>query len=88
MPRSPSDYVHRVGRTARAGDVGVALSFVSAETAAHFALIERRHALAITREQIAGFEPTSLAPVRGDAMGGVKGRRKSKKDKLREAGLK
>ncbi len=86
LPRSPTDYVHRIGRTGRAGDTGVAISFLTAETAAHFALIEKRHAHYVVRERIAGFEPTQ-APVAPSAAGGVKGARKSKKDKLREAGL-
>ena len=85
LPRSPSDYTHRIGRTGRAGETGVALSFVSASTAAHFRLIEKRHQLALERERIAGYEPRELAaPVR-DENGGIKGKRKSKKDKLREA---
>jgi len=29
IPRNPDDYVHRVGRTARAGNMGLALSFIS-----------------------------------------------------------
>jgi len=37
------------------------------------------------REQLAGFEPVELDVPAGDPHGGVKGRRKSKKDKLREA---
>jgi ATP-dependent RNA helicase RhlE len=89
LPRSPTDYAHRIGRTGRAGESGVAISFIGADDAAHFRLIERRNELALPREQIAGFEPTDTpqappdAPL--DAMGGVKGKRKSKKDKLREA---
>jgi ATP-dependent RNA helicase RhlE len=86
LPRSTVDYTHRIGRTGRAGRVGEAISFVTAQSDAHFRLIERRHALAATREQIAGFEPTDTPPVHTPT-GGVKGRRKSKKDKLREAGL-
>src|SRR5665647_862481 len=43
LPRSPSDYVHRIGRTGRAGESGVAISFITAEMRAHFALIERSH---------------------------------------------
>jgi hypothetical protein len=85
LPRSPADYAHRIGRTGRAGESGVAVSFVSAETDAHFRLIERRSHLGIDREQIAGFEPlvTNVPPP--PATGGVKGKRKSKKDRLREA---
>jgi ATP-dependent RNA helicase RhlE len=85
LPRSPSDYVHRIGRTGRAGESGVALSFLTAESSAHFKLIERRHALALEREHIVGFEPTEAPISPRDPNGGVKGRRKSKKDKLREA---
>jgi len=84
LPRSTVDYVHRIGRTGRAGQAGVAISFVTASTEAHFQLIERRHHLSLPREHIAGFEPTELAPPVLDAHGGVKGKRKSKKDKLRE----
>ncbi|WNG61483.1 DEAD/DEAH box helicase [Archangium gephyra] len=85
LPRSTVDYVHRIGRTGRAGQPGTAVNFVSASTEAHFRLIERRHHLDLPRERIEGFEPTELAPPAQDAHGGVKGKRKSKKDKLREA---
>ena len=84
LPRSAVDYLHRIGRTARAGETGTAISFISVDTDAHFRLIEKRHELHLERERIAGFEPTSVAAPR-DPHGGVKGKRKSKKDKLREA---
>jgi ATP-dependent RNA helicase RhlE len=83
LPRSATDYVHRIGRTGRAGEPGLAVSLVTAESHAHFRLIEKRHQLAVPREQVAGFEPVESPPPA--AAGGVKGRRKSKKDKLREA---
>ena len=89
LPRSAVDYVHRIGRTGRAGESGLAVSFVSADTEAHFALIEKRQGLTLSREQIAGFEPVEvraaadLAPIAGT--GGIKGKRPSKKDKLRAA---
>jgi superfamily II DNA/RNA helicase len=57
LPRSATDYIHRIGRTGRAGESGTAVSFISAETHAHFRLIEKRHRLSLPREQIAGFEP-------------------------------
>ena len=85
LPRSPVDYVHRIGRTGRAGETGVAISFVTAATDAHFRLIEKKNRLAVEREQIEGFEPLELAVPPRDINGGVKGARKSKKDRLREA---
>jgi superfamily II DNA/RNA helicase len=94
LPRSAVDYVHRIGRTGRAGESGLAVSFVSAATQAHWRLIEKRQGLAVAREQLPGFEPTEVAPVlaatqsrsaTGESTGGVKGKRPSKKDKLRAA---
>jgi superfamily II DNA/RNA helicase len=85
LPRSAIDYTHRIGRTARAGESGVALSFVSAESQAHFRLIERRHHLSLALEQIEGFEPLQTSSPVAIAGGGIKGKRPSKKDKLRAA---
>jgi superfamily II DNA/RNA helicase len=85
LPRSAVDYAHRIGRTGRAGGTGIAVSFISAETHAHFCLIEKRYARTLPREQIAGFEPVERAVPPAPSTGGVKGKRKSKKDKLREA---
>nr|WP_295080018.1 DEAD/DEAH box helicase [uncultured Roseateles sp.] len=87
LPRSATDYTHRIGRTGRAGQTGLALSFISGQLGngeAHFRLIEKRQGQRVAREQIAGFEPSSVASAEA-GVGGVKGRRKSKKDKLREA---
>ncbi|EHR72677.1 DNA/RNA helicase, superfamily II [Burkholderiales bacterium JOSHI_001] len=85
LPRSAEDHTHRIGRTARAGASGLAVSFVSAATEAHFRLIEKRQGQRVPRELIAGFEPRDTAAPPSAPEGGVKGRRKSKKDKLREA---
>lgn len=85
LPRSPTDYVHRVGRTGRAGESGVAISFITADTHAHFRLIEKRHRLNLPREQIAGFEPVELEVPQPNPTGGIKGKRPNKKDKARAA---
>lgn len=85
LPRSATDYMHRIGRTGRAGASGVAISFISAATHAHFRLIEKRHRLQLPREQIAGFEPVELATPAPNPTGGVKGKRPNKKDKARAA---
>ncbi len=42
LPRSPNDYVHRVGRTGRAGTPGLALSLVAPAELQHMRLIEKR----------------------------------------------
>jgi len=88
LPRSTNDYTHRIGRTGRAGESGIAISFVSAATQAHFRLIEKRERLRVPRERIAGFEPVEILPANAAdpaATGGVKGTRPSRKDKLRAA---
>jgi superfamily II DNA/RNA helicase len=85
LPRSAVDYVHRIGRTARAGASGLAVSFVSAATEAHFRLIEKRQGCRVARERIVGFEPRETVAPAPPGGGGIKGKRKSKKDKLREA---
>ena len=86
LPRSAVDHVHRIGRTGRAGVSGMAVSFISAATEAHFRLIEKRQGMNVPRERIAGFEPVELAePASEPANGGIKGKRPSKKDKLRAA---
>ena len=84
LPRSAADHTHRIGRTGRAGASGVAVSFISAATEAHFRLIEKRQGRRVPREQVPGFEPVETATP-DQAAGGIKGRRPSKKDKLRAA---
>jgi len=84
LPRSPADYIHRIGRTGRAGKSGIAISFISHEDKDHFALIEKRSKIKLKREQIAGYELTGTAPMKEKGPEPVKGKGKSKKDKLRE----
>ena len=42
LPRSPKDYIHRIGRTGRAESPGDAISLVSPEEAAHFQMIQKK----------------------------------------------
>ncbi len=83
LPRSPNDYIHRIGRTARAGESGVAVSFIGHEDKAHFTLIERRVRTRLQRESIKGFELTGHSPVEDKGKAPIKGHRMSKKDKAR-----
>ena len=84
LPRSPADYIHRIGRTARAGKSGEAISFIDHESQAHFGLIEKRSGIKLPRESIQGFELEGEAPQKIKGAAPRKGKGKSKKDKLRE----
>lgn len=96
LPRSATDYTHRIGRTGRAGMPGLAVSFVTMDTQAHWRLICKRQGVIADPEEIEGFEPTDLPPPLDaplvptglDIHGGIKGKRVSKKDKLRAAASK
>jgi superfamily II DNA/RNA helicase len=84
LPRSPADYIHRIGRTGRAGESGVAVSLIGHDEQAHFKLIEKRSQIQLEREQIKGYELTGDAPLKVKGNAPIKGKKKSKKDKLRE----
>jgi ATP-dependent RNA helicase RhlE len=57
LPSVPEDYVHRIGRTGRAGALGKAISLFSADEEKQLRDIERVLKKAIEREIIVGFEP-------------------------------
>ncbi|MDP2386226.1 MAG: DEAD/DEAH box helicase [Bacteroidota bacterium] len=42
LPRSPKDYIHRIGRTGRAESSGEAISFVTEEDKHHFKVIQKK----------------------------------------------
>lgn len=42
LPRSPKDFVHRIGRTGRAENPGTAITLVSQEEEAHFKIIQKK----------------------------------------------
>lgn len=88
LPRSPADYIHRIGRTGRAGKSGVAVSFIGFGERDHFALIEKRSSIKLPREQIAGYELIGTPPPKVKGPEPVKGKGKSKKDKARELAAK
>jgi len=60
LPRSPSDYMHRIGRSGRAGEVGLALSLIDYEDFHHFKIIEKKNKVRLEREEVAGFEVTDV----------------------------
>ncbi len=62
LPSVPEDYVHRIGRTGRAGAKGEAVSLVCADEVNQLSDIERLIQRSIPRETIAGFEPNHEVP--------------------------
>jgi ATP-dependent RNA helicase RhlE len=59
LPNVPEDYVHRVGRTARAGATGHAISLMSPEERPHMRAIEALIGKAIERRVVEGFPATA-----------------------------
>jgi len=58
VPNDPEAYVHRVGRTARAGAQGLALTLISPDEWLMMADVEKLIGRAFPREVIPGFEPS------------------------------
>lgn len=62
LPNIPEDYVHRIGRTGRAGATGQAISLVCADEFKELFDIEKLIQQIIPRKLIDGFEPTHDVP--------------------------
>lgn len=62
LPDEAEDYVHRIGRTGRAGAVGEAISLVSRDDFRNLCAIEQHLGYFVTRKVIEGFEPTLSVP--------------------------
>ncbi|HET8860358.1 DEAD/DEAH box helicase [Marivirga sp.] len=56
LPRSPKDFVHRVGRTGRAEHSGEAISLISSEEHHHFEVIQKKIKQKIELQDISGFD--------------------------------
>jgi ATP-dependent RNA helicase RhlE len=59
LPHVPEDYVHRIGRTGRAGKQGNAISLVSAHEVGYLVEIEKLIKRPIEQIEVTGFEPES-----------------------------
>jgi len=72
LPTTPEDYVHRIGRTGRAGAKGTAYSFVVKRDERALKDIEKLIGKAFVREELEGFVPGVRAP--REERGGREGR--------------
>ena len=63
LPKVPDDYIHRIGRTGRAGLEGVAISLVSADEVNLLSAIETRICQLLAREVADGFVPKHSVPL-------------------------
>ena len=63
LPFPPEEYVHRIGRTGRAGASGEAISFVSRDNFKNLCMIESLLGHLITRKEVDGFVPKKELPI-------------------------
>lgn len=63
LPFPADDYIHRIGRTGRAGASGLAISLVSNDDFKNLCMIESRMGELIERRVIEGFEPKRPIPI-------------------------
>lgn len=63
LPYQSDDYIHRIGRTGRAGASGEAVSFVSKDDFKNLCAIESRLGQIIARKEFEGFEVKKVVPV-------------------------
>jgi superfamily II DNA/RNA helicase len=68
LPKNAEDYVHRIGRTGRAGATGIAISFASGKEVDSLRSIERYIGQTIPQQVIPGLEPAR--PLRRTSSGG------------------
>ncbi len=80
VPRDPEDYIHRIGRTARADRDGLAVTFVSPEEAFRLKRIEKLLEKEVPREEVpAEFGDAPVLQSKDTAKGG--GRNHGRKDR-------
>ncbi|MDA3958213.1 DEAD/DEAH box helicase [Oceanispirochaeta sp.] len=65
LPQQPEDYVHRIGRTGRAGKSGAGISLVSSDEKGMLQRIEGLLKKSIRVNRSASFVPEVLAPIQG-----------------------
>ena len=85
LPNISEDYVHRIGRTGRAGAQGEAISLVSADETSFLRDIEKLVGLKIPKEIIEGFEPDPNASTEPRKQVGGRQRRNTNKSNPRNS---
>jgi superfamily II DNA/RNA helicase len=84
LPDESEDYIHRIGRTARMGKSGEALSLVTPEDRASLGRIEGSLCKKLEREELAGFDAPELAPANPvKILSSARARRPSSRNRLR-----
>jgi ATP-dependent RNA helicase RhlE len=63
LPNVPEDYVHRIGRTGRAGNEGQAVSLISRDEYPLLKAIEQLLNRTLAQDVMAGYEPTATAQI-------------------------
>lgn len=63
LPRDDEDYIHRVGRTGRAGTSGISFTFVSKKQVQNLRRIERANGIQIHKKEVPSFEEIQIARV-------------------------
>lgn len=56
LPRSPLDYVHRIGRTGRAGETGTAISILTDDELQHFRVIQKKMGKKVALQRTEGID--------------------------------
>jgi ATP-dependent RNA helicase RhlE len=88
LPNVPEDYVHRIGRTGRAGQEGEAISLVSADESKEFYAIESLLKKELTQQEYDGFHPMNLLEKRSSNRRPVQARKPKKAFKPKKAPVK
>ncbi len=81
VPMIPEDYVHRVGRTARAKATGDAITFVSPDEEKYFSQIERALGRRLDRSKNPELAPATAVPFPAFAPPGAPGRRRPQRSR-------
>jgi ATP-dependent RNA helicase RhlE len=89
VPNMPEDYIHRVGRTARAGETGEAYTFVAPEEEGDVRAIERAVGRSIERRTLEGFDYSAAEEERfevpvGERIAAMREQRRKARDRQRE----